>query len=427
MKKLIYFTLLCVFIALAALSCKKNDDTPTTGSLKGTVTNSSNSQAISGARIIVYDANTNAPTENLVLSGSDGKYAINLSPGTYYLNLGKQGFNGIPAAGITPVSVTVEAGKEVINDFQMQPTSITNGGYITGKVTSNGNALPNVLVVAGNGSTGYSSVSAKDGSYIIYNVPAGSYQVQGYSSDYSSPVLNATVTANAESAGNNIAMTSGVSGSVSGTVTFLATNNGEVDVTLTNPFTKETIPGLVTKTLAGIYSIGKVPNGTYIVRASFSNDSYVVDPDWILRNGEPKVTVSGSSVSQNFSVTGAVRLVSPTNDSTTTKPIVISSLTPTFTWTAYSSTADYVIEVSDINGNVIWGGFTKGTAITKNIIIPKSQLSIIFNSDGKATKSLVANTIYRWRIYSSKNDVSSPTGWKLISVSEDQRGLFIIK
>lgn len=310
----------------------------------------------------------------------------------------------------------------------MQTSSITNGGSISGKVTSGGNALSGVLVAASNGTTGYSSVTGTDGTYYIYNVPAGTYQVQGALSNYNSTTVSVSVMASTESSGKDITMTSGATGVVSGTISFLATNNGEVDVTLTNPLTKQTIPGLVTKTQGGIYSIGKVPDGTYIARASYANDGYVVDPDWILKNGEPTVSISGSTITQNFSVTGAVRLVSPTNDSTTTKPIEVIGSTPTFTWLAYSSTSDYVIEVSDINGTIIWGGFTKGiSTITKNIVIPKSQLSIVFNSDGKATSTLKSKNTYRWRIYSSKDDNSSSTGWKLISVSEEQRGLFIIK
>jgi hypothetical protein len=351
-----------------------------------------------------------------------------LAPGTYYLNLSKQGYNSIPFSGITPVPVTVDAGIETTNDYQLQPSSVTNGGSLTGKVTSGGNGIGGVLVVAGDATKGYSSVTATDGTYYIYNVPAGTYQVKGYLSNYNSAALSVAVTAGAETLGNNIALTSGAGGTVSGLVSFLATNNGEVSVTLTNPLTKETIPGLVTKTQGGTYSITKVPDGTYIVRATYSNDDYVVDPDWILKNGEPTVTLSGNSVKQDFSVTGAVKLVSPTNDMTTARPIEIASSSPVFTWLAYSSTSDYVVEVSDINGNVIWGGFTKnGATITKNISVPKEQLSITFNSDGKATSTLKSNNIYRWRVYSSKDDNSSSTGWKLISVSEDQRGLFLVK
>jgi hypothetical protein len=430
MKKIMLYSLLSLFLGVVLFaSCKKSEDnTPTTGTIKGKVTDVATSQGIANVRIVVYNSNTNAPTGNYVLTGSDGSYQIQLDPGTYYLSLSKQGYESIPSIGMTAVSITVATGIETASDFQMNASNVTNGGYITGKITSGGNALAGVLVVAGNSTNGYSAVSGSDGTYYIYNVPAGTYQIQGFLSNYNSNSVSATVTSGAESSGNNLSLTSGAAGSVSGTVTFLATNNGEVDVTLTSPLTKETIPGLVTKTQGGIYSISKVPDGTYIVRASYANDGYVVDPDWILRNGEPTATISGgNAVSQNFSVTGAVKLVSPTNDSTTTTPVVITNTVPTFTWSAYSSTNDYVIEVSDINGNVIWGGFTKGSTIVKNIIIPKSQLSIAFNSDGKATSALKTNTIYRWRIYASKDDVTSSTGWKLISVSEDQRGLFMIK
>ena len=152
-----------------------------------------------------------------------------------------------------------------------------------------------------------------------------------------------------------------------------------------------------------------------------------MDPDWILKNGEPTVIITGNAVAQNFSVTGAVKLVSPTNELITTKPVEIIGTTPTFTWLPYSSTDDYVIEVSDINGTVIWGGFTKsGLIITKNSpLILKSQLSIIFNSDLTATTTLKSKSTYRWKIYASKNDTA--LGWKLISGSEDQQGLFIIQ
>jgi hypothetical protein len=430
MRNRTYFVLLFIVISFVVFSCKKSDDNanPTKGFLKGVVTNSVDNNPVASVRITVYDALTNAPIGSSILTGSDGAFQIELDPGTFYLNLSKQGYNNIPAMGTTPVSVTVDAGKETVCNYELQASSVINGGFISGKVTSGGNALAGVLVVAGKDSAGYSSVSGSDGSYYIYNIPAGTYNVLGYVSGYNSDTLSVDVAASTESAGKNITMTSGATGSISGMVSFLATNNGEVDVTLTNPLTKETIPGLVTKTAGGAYAISNVPSGTYIVRASYSNDNYVVDPDWILKNGEPLVTITGNAVTQNFSVTGAVKLVSPTNDSTTTSPIEIAEAAPTFTWQAYSSTSDYVIEVSDISGNVIWGGFTKnGATITKNIVIPKSQLSIAFNSDGKATSTLKTNTIYRWRIYASKDDNSSPTGWKLISVSEEQKGLIEFK
>jgi hypothetical protein len=255
-------------------------------------------------------------------------------------------------------------------------------------------------------------------------VPAGSYTVKGWKSKLSSDEVNTTVIANTESDNVNITATIGVSGSVSGSITFLATGNIEVDVALTHPITGETVPGLSTLTSSGSYGIGDVADGMYLARATYANDGKVMDPDWIVKNGEPFVTVGGGAASRDFSVTGSVEVLSPSNPSTTTIPAEISSTTPTFEWTSYSSTTDYVIEVIDANGNLIWGGFSNQWTV-KNITIPSSQTSIAFNSDGNATAALEAGQVYRWRIYASK-DAGGGSSWNLISSSEDQMGLFRI-
>lgn len=150
----------------------------------------------------------------------------------------------------------------------------------------------------------------------------------------------------------------------------------------------------------------------------------MMDPDWIVKFGEPFVTVASNTVTRDFSVTGAINVISPTNAPTSTFPLEITTTTPTFQWDTYPSTTDYVIEVRDANGSLIWGGFSTDWT-TKNIVIPSSQQSIVYNSDGNATESLAAGKTYRWRIYASK-DVGGGPSWDLISVSEEQMGLFII-
>lgn len=427
MKRIILIISGIILLSSTFFSCKSDDEEePKTGTLKGIVTDNSTGKSLADVRIIVYSSETNAPIGSTIVTSSDGKYSVQLDPGVYYLKLGKQGYLDIPANGATPVSVTVEVGKTAVNDYQMQASAITNGGTIIGKVTSDGKALPGVLVIASGISGGYSSASGSDGMYYIYNVPAGSYAVKGYMSKYNSTEVSVNVAASTEAKNNNIVLTVGANGSVSGTVTFLATNNGNVDVTLVDIITKESIPGLSTVTIDGNYSINDIPNGKYVAKASFKNDNYVVDPDWLIKNGDPVVDIQNNSISLNFSVTGAVKIVSPTNDSATIKPFEVTG-NPVFTWTAYSSVSDYIIEVSDINGNVVWGGFTSNNgAITKNISIPKSAVTINYNSDGKA-QALKTGTTYRWRIFASKDDAKEPNGWKLISVSEEQRGLFVIK
>ena len=256
-------------------------------------------------------------------------------------------------------------------------------------------------------------------------MPAASYTVKGWKAGGNSSEMNAVVAANTETVGINLTLTAISGTSVSGAVTFLATSNEDVDVSLTHPETEESIPGLTTTTSGGNYSLSDVPDGLFLARASYANDGIVMDPDWIVKNGEPFVTVSGSSTTRDFSVTGAVSVESPTNDASSTVPVSAPAV-PTFTWAKYSSTSDYVIEVSDANGNVIWGGFNADWTV-KHIVIPSANNSIEFNSDGNATESLITGNVYRWRVYASKNNAQSPTGWELISVSEDQRGLIIIE
>ncbi|MGC1242365.1 MAG: carboxypeptidase regulatory-like domain-containing protein, partial [Chryseosolibacter sp.] len=214
----------------------------------------------------------------------------------------------------------------------------------------------------------------------------------------------------------------------------IATPPASVDISLIHPVTKETIPGLsqsapYSSSLS--YSFSNVPDGTYVVRASFANDYIVIDPDYITKFGDYAVTVSSGTAtpaSVEIVATSAVILKAPSNAMSTTEPVEATT-TPTFQWNAYASASDYVIEVTDAStGTVIWGGFTNnGGTITKNIVIPSNTTSIAFNADGSATAELVAGKVYRWRVYASKNNAQNTPPWNLIAASEDQLGLIKIK
>lgn len=419
--------LLLIFTLIFSLfvGCKKSNNDITTGIVKGVIKNASNSVVIPNARVLVFDANTNAPAANSIFSDNNGAYSFALVPGSYYVKISKLGFESIPPANIIAIPFSVVLQQTATMDYQMTPITTAGLGTISGQVTASSKPAGGVLVVASGTSAGYSSVSDKNGNYSIYNVPAGAYFIKAWDSYYNSSSANVTLASSGNSENNNLTLTSGTSGSVTGSVTFLATTNIEVDVSLVNPQTKETVPGLITNTSGGNYTISNVPAGTYIARASYANDGKVVDPDWILKNGEPAVTVGTTPVSLNFSITGAVSLTSPTNTASSTQPLVVSSITPIFTWSAYASTDNYVIEISDINGNVIWGGFSNNGTV-RNFVIPKTTTSITYNTNGTATQPLQNGQIYRWRIFASKNDSGDSRGWKIISVSEDQQGLIKI-
>jgi hypothetical protein len=422
MKKIL---LLSFITYLALTSCKKNESNPTNGTVNGTITNIQEGTALANANIEFFNSVDNSPTAYATTSGSDGKYSISLPAGTYLMKISNQGYNSIPPEGISAVPVVVTAGQTIPASYQMVASSITNAGYVSGKVVVGTTPKQGVLVIVSGNAGTYSGTSGTNGIFTIYNVPAGSYTLKGYIASFNSNPANVTITQNAKTTASDLILTSGATGTVSGSVTFLATTNIEVDVSLVIPGTNSTIPGLTVMTSSGNYTLTNVPNGTFIARASWANDNKVVDPDWIIKSGEPIVIVNSNNVSLNFSLTGSVLLISPSNALTTTVPVEVTTASPVFSWTAYASTDNYVLEVIDMNGTTVWGGIS-GTPLTRKVIIAKTQTSATYNFDATG-QALQNGKTYRWRVYASKNDSGQALGWKLISASEEQMGLFKIK
>lgn len=433
-----FYAFAMLLVGLTFSSCSDDDPEPaTTGEIKGKVTDVATQTALSEATVVVFDAATNAPVATTKTNAS-GDFVVEVSEGNYFLKFYKQGYASVPPQGIEAVPFSVTIGQATTQSAEMSPSLITNAGSISGKVSVGTTAHSGVLIVAESNGSAYSAISDKDGIFTIFNVPAASYDVKGYLADYSSTSQAVSVAENASTDNVSITLSEGVSGSISGTFrvlsqTTIATPPSTMDISLVHPITNETIPGLsqsLPYASSLSYTFDNVPDGTYVVRASYANDYIVIDPDYITKFGDYQVTVSGGTAdvtSVDIVATSAVILSSPTNEMSTTVPVETTSA-PTFQWTAYASTSDYVIEVTDAStGNVVWGGFTNDNGtVVKNITIPSNTTSIVYNSDGKATSELVAGKVYRWRIFASKNNVQSGT-WNLIAASEDQLGLIKIQ
>ncbi|MEJ2003427.1 MAG: carboxypeptidase-like regulatory domain-containing protein [Cyclobacteriaceae bacterium] len=426
MKTFRYTHFLFLIVIAAITACGSEDEgTPTIGQLTGVVSDAMSSFELENANVIVFNADDNSPVASKA-TAVDGQFSFDLPPGNYFVKVARQGYISVPAPGLTAVPFTVTAGETTQNDVAMLLSDETDTGWITGKVLSASSGVSGVLVVAESGNTAYSAISDEEGNFTIFNVPSGDFLINGWKSGYNSEGSNVFVSVGQESTDVNVTLTEGASGSLSGQVRNIASENKDVDVALVHPVTRETIPGLVGETLNQNYVISNIPNGVYIARATFSNDSRVMDPDRIFKFGEPYVEMAGSGITLDFDITNSVQLATPDNEPVSTLPVEVTSATPVFEWTPYSSTSDYVIEVTDaMTGTVIWGGFdTSGDLPVKKVTIPGNQLTAEFNFDGSASiNALEAGKIYRWRIYASKNDQNSPTGWTLISASEDQHGL----
>ncbi|MTI39590.1 carboxypeptidase-like regulatory domain-containing protein [Fulvivirga lutimaris] len=418
-----------LFLISIVTSCKDDDEgTPTVGTLKGIITDGSSTDLLADASVIVFNADDNAPVASL-LSDGDGVYSIDLEEGNYFVKVYRQDYLSVPAPGLSSIPFSIVVGQTTENDITLFPSNDTNVGFISGTVAAGGNAVPGALVVASNGTNAFSGVSDADGKFVIFNVTSGSYTVSAWLAGYNSDNIPVSVTTDSEATNTSVSLTQNASGSLSGQVRNISAGNIDVDVALVHPITRETIPGLIGRTTSQAYSLSNIPDGEYIARATFENDNRVMDPDRIFKFGEPQVTMTGAAESIDFDITNSITVNDPTNDASTTAPMEITSTTPTFSWTAYSSTSDYVIEVTDATtGQVIWGGFdTSGADPVKNIVIPSSSTSIDFNEDSNASISaLEVGKVYRWRVFASKNDQNSPTGWTLISASEDQLGLIKI-
>ena len=125
-----------------------------------------------------------------------------------------------------------------------------------------------------------------------------------------------------------------------------------------------------------------------------------------------------------FSVTGAITIISPSNLADSIIPDTVESSSPVFSWDSYPQSKEYIIEVRDINGNLIWGGFTESGEVLHSPI-SKYKTSVEFNFDGSASSELQIGNIYQWKIYA---DGDANIGIQsLLSSSEDLMGLFIVR
>lgn len=435
MKKTLHI-ILCSSI-LFIISCGDDPDITspsTTGTITGYVLNAADSTGIAGANIIVYNANTNSPVTR-TSTDNTGLYVIDIDPESYYIKISAQGFYPSPPKEGSALPFQIVLNDTTNKNIYLNADPLSSStGSISGTIQSPDAAgIGGVLIIATditNTQSSFSGTTGHDGYYIIFNVKPGTYKIECFLAGYQQDTTSVTVTVTADNlnTGNDIIIQLATNYSLSGQVSFLATSNSQVDITLIHPVTREAIPGLSTfnDTVGSSYSISQVPAGTYIAWASYRNDGYVMDPDALFKFGLPYVTLSAANpdTTVNFKVTGAVQIVSPTNHSDTILPRTITTYTPTFTWiktSSYASVKEFIVEVFDSQGKSIWGGFDT-SGVIRHPQIPDETTQVVFNFDNSASESLIKNEIYRWKIYA--DDSADPNVQTLLSSSEDLMGLF---
>lgn len=400
---------------------------PPKGTLKVTVEASADTMPVEGAIIEIY--NDVGERVKTATSNVDGVYSVKLRPKGYTVRVRAQGFESSPPSGVPAVPVQVLKDKTVTKAVSLSAFADVNAtAYVSGNA-----GAPGALVIIENTTTNafYSATADDNGDYVIYNLLPGTYDFSAFVEGFDiTPV--ASVALNDPDMTQNLVATAQEGYTVSGQITFLSVTNGTVDITLVHPETEEPIPGLTVFNNGTSYSLGGVANGNYLAWATLKNDGYVMDPDWIVKNGGMpaaiEVTINDANTLKDFSVTRAITLESPTNSPSNLTPEVVTTLTPTLSWQSYSAAGEYIVEVFDQDGTSIFGGYDvidsgTGEVASKHAVISKNTTSMVISSNNMDDYyvPLEDGKTYRWKVSAVKNaDVT------LASSSEDLMGVFTV-
>ncbi len=424
-----------VTVVILVAGCGGDDDPvaptppPDPTILKVVIRSSADSSLVDNSNVVLYQAENN----EAVLRGmtdADGTVYFDVEVGNYFLNISAQGFDSVPPENIAPIPFFVAAEDTTVEGLLLNVLeNAGSAGYVQGFINP---ARNNFLILAESQTDQekYATVSGPDGFFVLYNLPYGTYDMDALKSGYQmDEPVTASISAQAE-VDTVMIQVSEYQGSVlKGSVTFLASENSTVDITLLDPETRAVIPGLsVMSGVSGLnYRMIEIPDGTYLAWASLKNDGYVIDPDWLFKNpgGLDISFATSDSMELNFSVTGAVTLISPTNPADSTFAFMADSQVPVFRWMPYSSAKEYFIEVKDHSGNVLWGGFEADGTVNHGFIGAAAD-SVIYDFDNQpGTPALVPGQIYQWKLWADKGSPGENSIVdEMISSSEDLRGIF---
>jgi hypothetical protein len=274
-----------------------------------------------------------------------------------------------------------------------------------------------VLVVAesGGGGLAQAAIASRDGDYQIFNVPTGSASVQAYAQGVNYDGADADVSGGANTE-VDLAINDQAPGTVTGTVQIVnAPGEAQTSVILVLESTfdetfgrGQSIPGMrdpesgVTPNITSEYTIEGVPAGRYVVLGAFENDALVRDPDLSIGGTSTlhiDVSAGGTTTVDGFKITEALEVLSPGADG----PEEVTG-TPVFSWADDSSEDQYLVEVFDAFGEIIWDTTISGSS--------GQDPSVTY--EGPA---LEPGGFYQFRATSSKSGSN-------LSRTEDLKGVF---
>jgi hypothetical protein len=398
--------------------------------VSGMVFDLADGAAVAGAHVVARDAN-NVAVSSVAVTDDAGNYDLTvLNPRTKdgalaenFVTLRADAADYVsfptPPRFAVPFNTANASGEPLTlqstaTDVGLLVLSSTAGlGTVTGTVVAD--APRGTLVVAGGSAMtggGVTGIADFDGSYTVFNVPAGNVTVKGYIAFTQLEPTSAEVTAGAVTSGVDLLASGEATAAVSGKVEIVNPGNGKetsiilvVDETfIENVASGQAPPGLRAYPVTGGFLIEGVPDGNYVVLAAFENDNLVRDPDTAIGGTSlVRITVAGGSMelSESFKVTGSLDDVSPDAEE------VVSGV-PTFVFADDSGEDHYELVLYDAYGNLIWEKLdVPGVSGSATVSVPY---------EGPA---LDAGVIYQFRATSIKG------GGSPLSRTEDLRGVFL--
>jgi hypothetical protein len=423
---------------------------------------------IAGALVVGQDVN-GAPVSPAFVTTASGGYQLSLraprnsdgSPasGSVTLRADAAGYASFPSGLRVALPVALTSASHAGGRWTVQ-SSLTDVGLVglssppAGRIQGTVQNVPagGALVVAECGAgTAFTAVPGADGSYVIFNVPAGTCTVSAYAKGVNyGRATGVTVPASATPVPVDLARSATAAATVRGSVNFVAGtdwNYTSVLLVLDATYAASTQRGLSPPGLKaahvpnGPWSIDGIPDGHYRVLAAFENDYLVRDPSEIggtavhefqVVGGVPLLPdgTSAATLSQ-FKITGAVRLLAPFPDpggACTTlaslpadpaalplEPCDSPTSTPTFAWEVYPSTDHYELTVLDAVGIPVWKADVDGNA--GSVVYGATSGAVLATT---LTAQPLTPGMYQLRL------VAIHTGGNTISASEDLLGVFAI-
>lgn len=365
------------------------------------VTDGASGAPIAGAQVMLVEKGEVLTTD---ASGSVSKTLDSATdPGVYAYRAQAAGYVGAPRPGRPPRFVTVVKEQTITLDVTLEPRpNAAPGGTLSGRVTLAGAPVSGVYVVAG-ATSFFGTLTDAAGRYTILGATQDFYTLTAYAPGHRSTSRASVEVAPGETKdGLDLELTAITGGTVSGALTG---GTGTSSIALVHAGTGELVPGLSTRaSLPGSYSIGQVPPGRFLVTGGLEDDGVVLDPDWLLFEGAPEVTVTeSSSVTVALRFDAAIGAVEPSGGA------VVSS-TPTLTWPAVADADFYVVEVKNVGGQTVFGGFDTRGDPRNPVLAPMTSTM--------PDVALVAGALYTWRVFAAQ-DVSTGRQFELLAASEE--------